>query len=64
MVDAVDTFLHEARFDEWGVPDRKVPDCPQCEEDELCVQDSGRWRKVACGVCSFKRELTLEAGHG
>jgi hypothetical protein len=55
--DAVDTFLREVRFGEYGVPDRKVPDCPQCEEDELWTTDHGHSREVSCYRCNFSKSV-------
>lgn len=31
----VEALLSRVSFDQYGTPDRKLPDCPCCEEDEL-----------------------------
>lgn len=34
---AANRALRDVRFDEYGTPDRKLPDCPRCGEDELHI---------------------------
>lgn len=42
--------LASVRFDEYGTPDRKLPDCPRCEEDELHVyQVTSEAKCLRCG---------------
>lgn len=35
---AAEQALAAIRFDEYGTPDRPLPDCPRCEENELHVE--------------------------
>lgn len=57
----LDAFLRDVRFDQHGTPDRKLPNCPHCEEDELWASAAGSWRGVSCYRCNFKRGLVLGA---
>jgi hypothetical protein len=46
--------LSEVQFDQYGTPDRKLPDCPLCGKDELYahpLRSSGHGFK--CYVCSY-----------
>lgn len=45
-------------LDEWGTPTAKLPDCPQCGEDELGVIHSGLLMCYRCGW-ELRREMPL-----
>ena len=46
-------------IDEYGTPDRKLPDCPQCEEDELWAHPNGTG--FSCYRCNWT--LTIRVTH-
>jgi hypothetical protein len=50
----IEQQLSEVQFDAYGTPDRKLPDCPLCGEDELY----GSPRGFHCYRCSYA--FTLE----
>lgn len=51
--------LRQTRFDAYGKPDRKLPDCPRCEADELfCGGYFGRRFEVRCYACRLRLEFT------
>jgi hypothetical protein len=57
--DHVRSQLRKVRCDQHGTPDRKLPDCPRCEEDELYARFDPRatYHEFGCYRC----HLTLDA---
>jgi len=50
--------LAAVRFDEYGTPDRRLPNCPRCEENELHVS---AWScSATCLLCGCRVEWKRE----
>lgn len=51
MTSQLDDVL--ANLDEYGTPKTKLPDCPQCGNDELAAVSSER---IICYACGYRHE--------
>jgi hypothetical protein len=51
---AIEQQLAEVVLDDFGAPDRKLPDCPLCGEDELYGWRNDVRRGFSCYRCSYK----------
>lgn len=58
---AAEKALSAVRFNEHGTPDRQLPDCPRCEENELHIDVCGT--SASCLLCNWRGtwDLTLDA---
>ncbi len=53
----VQPVLRQIVFSEYGVPDRKMPNCPCCDEDELFGRPWGSAsNRFACYRCNWRFE--------
>lgn len=55
----IEQQLSDITLDEHGTPDRKLPDCPLCGEDELYAvgRSGGTRRGFRCYRCSYRFDI-------